>query len=127
MTAPTHDAPGPPLAGQWIREEYLESAIRDPQRGRWEPRGLWHLATGDLAWRPKWSEVHVRPPCGVDLILEMVRGDGLQVIRLTRADTRPARSWCQRCDFTSDLSEYSDPRGREAVLPLLPARARTRP
>ena len=123
MSAPTEaeirEAPAPPLAGQWIREEHLESALRDPQRGRWEPRGLWHLATGDLAWRPRWREVHIRPPCGGDLFLEMVRRDGTRVIRLARAESRPARSWCQRCDFSSGLpSEYPDPRSGEALLPL---------
>ena len=45
----------PPPAGSWIRLHSIQS-------GR--PSDRWHLFTGDMIWRPAWSEPSLEAACG---------------------------------------------------------------
>jgi hypothetical protein len=49
------EAMTPPPAGSWIRLHSIES-------GR--PSERWHLFTGDMIWRPAWSEPSLEAACG---------------------------------------------------------------
>jgi hypothetical protein len=44
----------PPPAGSWIRLHPAESSRPD----------RWHLFTGDMIWRPSWSEPSLEAACG---------------------------------------------------------------
>jgi hypothetical protein len=139
MSAPTEaeirEAPAPPLAGQWIREEWLRNSPRmRAGLGEWKPIGYWHLTAGDLAWHARFATgVHARALCGEHVGLGYVRvGQDHPCMRLARVDEKPARARCRRCDFLSELepdliAQYSDARGVEALLPLEGRRPRKGP
>src|SRR5690242_13996063 len=86
-------------AGAWIRERYLPRTSDRRRKPRSEPEWnkLWHVATGDIQWRPQWWNGRALAHCGYDMTLDWNFDDGTPANEIVVVDDDPVVDTCRRC------------------------------
>ena len=86
-------------ARSWVRELWhpRSSDPRDHTGPEWQ--GRWHLATGDLAWRPTWNATHARLRCG--RLVALTCGYGSDCHELVMLAVQPSIDVCRTCQRLS--------------------------